>query len=307
MGHEFPPSTVLPTGEMSMAQPLTVADCRPLLDLALEAALAGAEAIMEVRARGFEVDYKSDGSPLTDADRAAHRAIGAVLGRGDLPVLSEESKTIPHADRAGWTRFWMVDPLDGTKEFASQDGDFTVNIAVVEEGRPVLGVVLTPVHDQVHWGIAAADGSLARRTGAWRGLTVADLHAGAEDLAPMARRPVSPLRVVASRSHRTRQTGDFIAALKEAYGEVDLVSRGSALKLCMVAEGAADIYPRLAPTSEWDTAAPHAIVRAVGGEVWIHDPAVPAVGYLDADPAAHGLVPVRYNKEDLLNPYFVAS
>jgi 3'(2'), 5'-bisphosphate nucleotidase len=307
MGDEIPPPSAALTGETFMSQPLTLAECRPLLDLALEAAIAGAEAIMEVRARGFEVDYKSDGSPLTDADRAAHRAIGAVLGRGDLPVLSEESRTIPHADRADWARFWLVDPLDGTKEFARRNGDFTVNIAVVEEGRPVLGVVLTPVHDQVHWGIAAADGCVARRTGAWRGLTVADLHARAEDLAPMARKPAPPLRVVASRSHRNQATEDFIAALKDAYGDVDLVSRGSALKLCMVAEGAADIYPRVAPTSEWDTAAPHAIVRAVGGEVWIHDPAVAPAAYLDADPAAHGLTPVRYNKEDLLNPYFVVS
>jgi len=289
---------------------LTTAEARPLLEAALAATLAGGRAILDVRARGFAVQYKDDNSPLTEADLAAHHAIEERLAATGLPVLSEESAEVPFADRAGWQRFWLVDPLDGTKEFVKDNGEFTVNVALIEAGRPVLGVVQAPVLDAIYWGFAAADGREAWKATGCREATPADLADLAEPLhIERADALAPPVRVVASRSHCNASTLRFIEELEAAHGQVQRVSRGSSLKLCLIAEGSASIYPRIAPTMEWDTGAAHAVIVAAGGGVWAYDPELPASAYLAAaggGDRAGAVEPLRYNKQDLLNPFFVA-
>jgi 3'(2'), 5'-bisphosphate nucleotidase len=242
----------------------------PILQLAQQAG----QAILEVYNREFEVEHKEDQSPLTEADLASHHTIvaGLTMLTPDIPVLSEESAALPYETRRTWQRYWLVDPLDGTREFVKRNGEFTVNIALIEDGRPVLGVVHVPVSGVSYVG-QADDGAYKY-----------DEHG--------IRRPIhvsparqTPLRVAGSRSH----AGDSLLRFLEKVGEHEIVSMGSSLKLCLVAEGSADIYPRLGPTSEWDTAAAQAVVEAAGGKV------------TDTD-----MQPLSYNqKESLLNPYFL--
>ena len=220
------------------------------------------------------VTEKDDRSPLTEADMASHHAIVAGLRRiaPDIPVLSEESSDVPWETRRQWRRYWLIDPLDGTKEFIKRNGEFTVNIALIEDGRPVLGVVHVPVLDLTYYA--------CRGGGAWR-----RRDGEAPERIRVRERCGEPVVVAGSRSHR----GDSLNRFLERLGEHELISMGSALKLCLVAEGRADVYPRLGPTSEWDTAAAQAVVEEAGGRV------------TDLD-----LRPLRYNsKESLLNPYFI--
>jgi 3'(2'), 5'-bisphosphate nucleotidase len=240
-------------------------------------ALAGeaAAAILEVYAGDFAVTCKDDASPLTAADLAAHRVIVAGLGQltPGVPVLSEESAdTIDTATRRAWQRYWLVDPLDGTREFVRRNGEFTVNIALVEDGAPVFGVVHAPVAARCWHGIPGT-GAWCRDSGGERAITV--------------RRPaVPPLRVAASRSHRDARTDALLARL----GAHEPLALGSSLKFCRLAEGGLDAYPRFGPTSEWDTAAGQAVVEGAGG----------AVLALDGRPLA-------YNRRDtLLNGPFMA-
>ncbi|WP_025321932.1 3'(2'),5'-bisphosphate nucleotidase CysQ [Deferrisoma camini] len=248
----------------------------PTIRLLLELAEAAAAEILRIYEGDIQVEEKGDRSPLTEADRAAHRVIAEGLARAfpDVPVLSEEGREIPYATRRAWSRFWLVDPLDGTKEFIKRNGEFTVNIALVEGGRPVLGVIHVPVQGRVYWGDVAS--------GAWT------RQAGGEPRPIRVRRP-DPARglvVVQSRSHPSPETEAYLKGLPVA----ESIAAGSSLKLCAVAEGRADLYPRLGPTMEWDTAAGQAIVEAAGGRVET----------LDGEP-------LRYNKPDLRNPYFVAK
>jgi 3'(2'), 5'-bisphosphate nucleotidase len=278
---------------------------KDVLALTIDAALRAGEAILAIYNRDFLVEYKEDRSPLTEADQAAHHIICDALESTGLPVLSEESKAVPYQQRKEWTKYWLVDPLDGTKEFIKKNGEFTVNIALIESGRPVLGVVYAPVLQTVYCGTSEVGSGMPK---AWKatdcaGKTVNEVLESAVPLPQSAignRQPA--IRVVASRSHCNDETRDFIQALEKEYGEAELVSSGSSLKLCMVAEGRADIYPRIAPTMEWDTAAAQAVVEAAGGRVVQFDPAVPAEKYLCGADGLHNLV---YNKENLLNPYFV--
>jgi 3'(2'), 5'-bisphosphate nucleotidase len=234
---------------------------------------AGKE-IMEVYEGGFTVTEKADRSPLTEADLRSHEAICRDLSElADLPILSEEAAAQPYDERAGWSRFWLVDPLDGTKEFVNRNGEFTVNIALIEDGVPVLGVVHAPCLELTYW---AADGKAFRRD--CQGMT--EVHAS--DYIG------GSLRVVASRSHAGPETEALLTHLRARLGDLDLVNRGSSLKLCMVADGQAHLYPRLGPTMEWDVAAADAVVRAAGGEV------VNLRGH-----------PLAYNKKSLLNPFFL--
>jgi 3'(2'), 5'-bisphosphate nucleotidase len=246
-----------------------------LLPIALAAAEKGADEILSVyNTADFNVEAKADNSPLTVADKRAHHAIADVLKSSGLPVLSEEGKSIPFSERKAWSRFWMVDPLDGTKEFIKRNGEFTVNIALIENGEPVLGVVGVPVTDEVYYG-AVGVGAFKKSGDAIKSLPVRsglDLNA-------------SGLRVVASRSHLTPETQVFIDKLKSP----TLVSKGSSLKFLMLADGQADVYPRYAPTMEWDTAAAHAVVNQCGIKVM----------QFGSDQE------LVYNKENLLNPYFV--
>ena len=261
-----------------------------LLKTAMDAALRAGGAIMEIYKRDFEIEFKADESPLTEADKAAHHIIVDALEELGLPVLSEESKAIAYEERKDWQKYWLVDPLDGTKEFIKKNGEFTVNIALIENGRPVMGVVYAPVLKTIYYG-SQAEGM---EQGAWRatdcsGRSVEDILAVSSPC-PMHHAPSSTIRVVASRSHCNDETKAFIAEL-EKQGRVELVSSGSSLKLCLVAEGRADVYPRIAPTMEWDTGAAQAVVEASGATV-----------------VQYGTdIPLLYNKENLLNPYFVVS
>ena len=238
---------------------------------------AGA-AILDVYGRDFEVAFKDDDSPLTQADLASNRVILAHLKAltPDVPVLSEESADVPWETRRDWTRFWLVDPLDGTKEFVKRNGEFTVNIALIEDGRPVLGVVHAPVLE-VTYSSAAGEGAFRRQAhGSEEPISVASWG--------------RDLVVVASRSHANEATERYLARLREEH-DVDVVAKGSSLKICLVAEGAAHVYPRTGPTSEWDTAAAHAVLEQAGGVM------------LQADSGER----VVYNKQDVLNPHFVAA
>ncbi len=237
-------------------------------------ARAAGAAILDVYSCEFEVEAKDDASPLTQADLAAHRLLVAGLRALSpaLPVLSEEDAGVAWEVRRGWDRYWLVDPLDGTREFVKKNGEFTVNIALVEHGRPVLGVVYAPVFDYL---LHARAGH-----GAW-------LRQSGEDIALSTRRPATtPLRVAASRSHLDARTAAFLDRL----GESERHGLGSSLKFCRIAEGRVDVYPRFGPTSEWDTAAAQCVLEAAGG----------AVLRLDG-------TPLRYNgKDSLLNPDFIA-
>ncbi len=221
-----------------------------------------------------QVSTKADHSPLTEADLASHRIIlqGLQELTPGIPVLSEEASGIPYSQRQQWRRFWLVDPLDGTREFLQRNGQFTVNIALVEEGIPILGVVHAPA--------LALTYTAAQDLGAYRGET------------PIHTCPYTggSLKVVASRSHLNPETKRFLNRLQSRYGPLEVNSLGSSLKFCLVAEGSAHLYPRFGPTMEWDTAAAHCVVEQAGGRVT----------HLKGDP-------LRYNKPNLENPPFVVA
>jgi len=230
--------------------------------------------ILEIYETNFSVDEKDDRSPLTAADLAAHKTIitGLQTLTPDIPILSEESASIPYAERSSWDWYWLVDPLDGTREFVKRNGEFTVNIALIHAGEVALGVVYVPVKRETYY--ACRDGGAFRQEGDGeaQAITVRDLQPG-------------PVIVAGSRSHR----GDSLNRFLENLGEHEMISMGSALKSCLVAEGRADIYPRLGPTSEWDTAAAQCVVEEAGGKVTGLD-----------------MQPLRYNtKDSLLNPHFL--
>lgn len=260
-----------------MSPPQADSALADLLSAAVEIARAAGEAIMRVYATEFSVDHKADDSPLTLADREAHRIIVSRLRSltPEIAVLSEESAASQHdfARRGAWHELWLVDPLDGTREFVKRNGEFTVNIALIRSHRPVLGVVMIPAANTVYF---AAEGLGARRAAG---------NQAAERI--RTRTPArAPPVIVGSRSHG----GDSLQALLQRLGPHELCAVGSALKFCRVAEGAADFYPRLGPTCEWDTAAGQAVLEGAGGAV------------LDLQ----GL-PLRYNRrETLLNPHFMA-
>ena len=249
-------------------------DLQNLLAIAKKAALAaGAEILIIYESGDFSIEAKADDSPLTLADKAAHNKIVSYLEATKLPILSEEGRDIPYKERKNWEYFWLVDPLDGTKEFIKKNGEFTVNIALIRHGTPILGVVYPPVLGELYWSVVQKgafkefNGELQRLNTTKKSLTE------------------SGLRVVASRSHLSPETEEFISELKEP----KVVSKGSSLKFLLVASGDADVYPRFGPTMEWDTAAAHAIVMEAGGSVTLEDM----------------VTPLSYNKMNLLNPYFI--
>jgi 3'(2'), 5'-bisphosphate nucleotidase len=245
-----------------------------LLEPVTDIAIRAGKAILEIYESDFAVELKDDRSPLTKADRAAHAIIVEGLAElpERLPVLSEESAASDIEDRRHWERFWLVDPLDGTKEFIKRNGEFTVNIALIDGHEPVLGVVHAPVLGTVYSGVVGS--------GAFK-------QADGQRLPIVVRRPAAaPLRVVGSRSHASPELGAFLDAL----GPHELKPMGSSLKICLVAEGEADLYPRLGPTSEWDTAAAHAVLISAGGSM------------MDLEGQ-----PLAYNARDsMLNPHFLA-
>lgn len=260
---------------------------------AVLAAYDAGEAIMAIYDGDLDIEYKADQSPLTAADKASHELIMARLqAHWDLPVLSEESREVPYDSRRDWQDFWLVDPLDGTKEFIKHNGEFTVNIALIHDGRPVLGIVYSPALGLFYLGAEGAGARMLRRGEHFHdrdALVRALATASALPALPLPPAPGRPLSVVASRSHSNNATEAFIADLEKRNGRVELLSIGSSLKLCLVADGSADVYPRIAPTMEWDTAAAQAVAAAAGCRV---------VDFGSDEP-------LRYNKMNLTNPFFV--
>ena len=266
---------------------------KDILFAAIKAALKAGVEILKIYndpAADFGIERKADNSPLTIADKKAHETIVSMLNETPYPILSEEGKALSYDTRKGWNALWIVDPLDGTKEFIKKNGEFTVNIALVENGVPVTGIIYVPVKQDLYF----ADASI----GAYKlsGITSLERFGNLDELLSASTRlPVKEAReafiVVASRSHLTPETEQYIMEMKKEHHLVETKSSGSSLKICLVAEGKADVYPRFAPTMEWDTAAGHAIARAAGYEIY---------------QAGTGK-PLAYNKEDLLNPWFIVE
>ena len=260
-----------------------MSDLETLLPGAIEIAKRAGDAIMEIynNEEDFGTTFKADDSPLTKADLLSNDVIvkGLKALAPEIPILSEESKKTAYEERSGWSRFWLVDPIDGTKEFIKRNGEFTVNIALVEGGQPVMGVVHAPARTTTYWGAEGVGAFKQNGDGTAEPMQVSQSHDGLE-----------VLTVVASRSHAGPETVAFLEKLEAATGTINKVSAGSSLKLCLVASGEAQLYPRFGPTMEWDTAAAHAVVLQAGGSVC----------NMQGEP-------LRYNKENLLNPFFVVS
>ena len=258
-----------------------------LLEQAIVATLKAGKAIMKIYASDFEVDYKDDHSPLTLADKEANRIIESILSDTNIPIISEEMEVNAFSERKNWSRCWIVDPLDGTKEFVKRNGEFTVNIALVEQGIPVLGVIYAPVLKTLYYA----------QVGFNKGFKVIlkdhdtsinDVFKQAQEIKPSTQ-PLK-VRILGSRSHFNPQTKNFIKEI-EKNNPVEIIKKGSSLKFCLIAEGKADYYPRFGPIMEWDTAAGQAICTAVGVSV----KRIPEQ------------IPLIYNKENLLVPDFLVS
>ncbi|MCM8570502.1 3'(2'),5'-bisphosphate nucleotidase CysQ [Gramella jeungdoensis] len=254
---------------------------------AIRASIEAGYAIMEVYdSADFNIEQKDDDSPLTAADIRSNSVINQYLNSTGIPIISEENRQLEYEERKSWDLCWIVDPLDGTKEFIKRNGEFTVNIALIENSFPLLGVIFVPAKNIIYY----ADGNIA-----WKQVLI-QTDSGAFDHSKSVK--ISPqkengkIRVVGSRSHMNEDTESYIANLKENYNqEIEVVSRGSSLKFCLVAEGEADVYPRFAPTMEWDTAAGHAICNSVGLSV------------IDKKTGEE----MKYNRTHLLNNHFLVS
>ena len=280
---------------------------------AVTAAIEAGRAILKVyRSSDFKIEEKADKSPLTLADKRSHEIIVERLGDSDIPILSEEGKDIPYGERKRWQTYWLIDPLDGTKEFIKKNGEFTVNIALIRDQTPVGGVIFVPDKDVLYFALDD-QGSYKIDTGD----IITSLEANLIDLfknrtvgsdneklaeafdnliarsikLPVMDRTTRPFTIIGSRSHGSPELEAFVEEKRQEHGEVEFISAGSSLKLCLVAEGKADIYPRTGPTMEWDTAAGQAIAECAGCKVLQYD---------TNDP-------LNYNKENLLNPWFVVK
>ena len=237
--------------------------------------------IMKIYQQDFEVDYKKDNSPLTKADIKSNEIITESLKDlyPEIPILSEENKEVPYNIRRNWEYFWLIDPLDGTKEFVKKNGEFTVNIALIYKNMPVLGVIYAPVLDLLYYA--------QKDQGAFK----QDKNKKSQRL-PIYNYPDNhTLKVIVSKSHYNQETKEFVNNLKSQYEKIEFINIGSSLKLCLIAEGKADIYPRLAPTMEWDIAAGQTIVEESKGRI---------IKYKTEES-------IKYNKQNLLNPYFIAT
>lgn len=259
---------------------------KDLLHIAIEAAIEAAKEILEIyTSNDFEIEIKGDNSPLTKADKASHRVIVSFLEQTGIPILSEEGKIRPYEERKDWHQLWIVDPIDGTKEFIKRNGEFTVNIALVENQKTILGVILVPALGDLYFSTNTI-GSFKIKVDLGN-YDINKIIDKAQKL-PLQRKDKT-FTIVASRSHMSSETVAYVSKMREQHGEVNMISKGSSLKLCMVAEGQADCYPRFAPTMEWDTAAGQAICEHAGFEVidWI---------------TKENMV---YNRKELLNNWFL--
>ena len=258
-----------------------------LLETAIRAAKKGGDEITKVYEQEIEVEQKDDNSPLTIADKNANEVITEMLETTKYPILSEEGKSIPYNKRKAWKYFWMVDPLDGTKEFIKRNGEFTVNIALMDKNYPIMGVIYVPAKNKMYIGYL---GKTAFSIENYEDFDIlGSLILKGERLRKI--KVDRPFTAVGSRSHMSPETEEYINKLKKNYKEVEVISMGSSLKICLVAEKKADVYPRFAPTMEWDTAAGQAIAEGAGMLV---------LNYETGERLA-------YNKENLLNPWFIVK
>lgn len=249
---------------------------------ALTAAVAASEEIMRIYEQHFEKTIKSDGSPVTTADLAASKIISAILSETNIPVIGEELVNKPFDVRKEWKQVWIVDPLDGTKEFIKKNGEFAVNIAFVENNIAIFGIVASPVKKKILFGgietgVFHIDFEEVESHERWKALTIQKIN--------------SPIVMAGSRSHHSPEVRTLVDSLKSKFGAIEFVRKGSSLKFIDLALGLADVYPRFAPTMEWDIASGQAIMNALGGEVF------------DAETNQ----PLRYNKESLYNPHFIGK
>ena len=267
-------------------------DYEILTKMAVDAAIAGGEEVMEVyNMIDINVTYKEDKSPLTEADIRSNEIIKNYLGKSELPILSEEERNISYDERKNWDVFWLVDPLDGTREFIKRNGEFTVNIALIKNNAPIIGVIYVPVSGNIYFSSSFS--------GSYRISHVTSDFIKSKDLKSLiniaSSLPLSKNRNkiigIGSRSHLSLKTKIFFHKLKRKYENLDIIKIGSSLKLCLIAEGNADIYPRFSPTMEWDIAAGHALIENAGFKIY---------EYKNNNP-------ILYNKENLKNPYFVAG
>ena len=269
-----------------------------LLLKSIKASIEAGNAILDVYHSDFAVEQKDDKSPLTLADKRSHEIIVNSLKKFDIPILSEEGENISYEERRNWDTLWIVDPLDGTKEFIKRNDEFTVNIALVKEGKPVLGVIFIPVKETLYFASNEIGSykveknriiDIASRISEENENGLMNRIIYLSDKLPISTSTNSPYTIVGSRSHATSELEAFVEEKRQEYGDVEFISAGSSLKFCLVAEGKADIYLRLGPTMEWDTAAGQAIAENADAKVLRHDTNEQII----------------YNKENLLNPWFV--
>jgi len=266
-----------------------------LLPIAIAASIDAGNKIMSVYEGDHNVEFKDDKSPLTIADKLSNNTITEFLRLTKIPLLSEEGRYIDYEERKNWEQFWLVDPIDGTKEFIKRNGEFTVNIALIEKNEPVLGVIYAPAIDVLYFGCNGMGSYMLKHASGFnysesnKDIFFDKIITASVSLPAIVDK--QKYTIVASRSHLSPETQILIDVLKNKHGELNFISKGSSLKICLVAEGVADCYPRLAPTMEWDTAAGHAIAENAGCTVTIN-------------PSGEK---VTYNKESLLNPHFVVT
>ena len=261
---------------------------RELLSIAIIASVKAGEEIMKVYSNKIDVVYKEDESPLTLADKNANKIINKYLVKSKIPIISEENKILTYEERKNWKQCWIVDPLDGTKEFIKRNGEFTVNIALIKNNKPIIGVIYVPVSKTLYF---TSDNSSKSYKALLKTNTIIidEIFNNAVEIFPTQKNN-NILRIVGSRSHLNDTTKNYISKI-EKKNKIKIVSKGSSLKFCLVAEGGAEIYPRFAPTMEWDTAAGQAICQAVGVKV------------IDVTTNE----PLKYNKQNLLNPHFLVT
>ncbi|WP_040279611.1 3'(2'),5'-bisphosphate nucleotidase CysQ [Psychroserpens damuponensis] len=259
------------------------------LKIAIEASLKAGEVIMQVYDTAFNVEIKDDKSPLTEADKKANDIINSFLTPTPIPIISEENKQIDYSIRKNWEQCWIVDPVDGTKEFIKRNGEFTVNIALVNNGIPLLGVIYVPASKTLYFADNTKNKAYKIELTS-HDTSISEILNSSEELKPK-NNTSNLVEVVGSRSHMSQDTLDYVDELKANGKDVEIVSKGSSLKFCLVAEGSADVYPRFAPTMEWDTAAGQAICNAVGIKVISKE-------------TNQSLL---YNKQNLLNPWFIVT
>ena len=258
-----------------------------LLKTAINASIEGGHAIMEVYASDFSVEHKEDKSPLTLADKNCNEVIESFLTKTNIPILSEEGEKITYADRKDWKYSWLVDPLDGTKEFVKRNGEFTVNIALIHNGNPIMGVIYVPVKEELYFAMKGLGSYKVNKNSV---IVYLETLISSSDKLPVNYKRKNYV-IVGSRSHMSAETEVFFEQKKKEHENIEVMAVGSSLKLCMVAEGKADAYPRYAPTMEWDTGAGHAIAKYAGFSVKQYNSSEDVV----------------YNKENLLNPWFLVS